>query len=99
MLHKMNKKRQKSKEQETKSSSHFISNVSSIWILLLSMSMILSAIGDIGYAYSTALGPDTVLRDIWIWNIFYNTDHLCLAEALIGYGHFFSFNKIGILQH
>jgi hypothetical protein len=63
------------------------------------MSMILSAIGDIGYAYSTALGPDTVLRDIWIWNIFYNTDHLCLAEALIGYGHFFSFNKIGILQH
>ena len=93
------KKGQKSKEEETKLSSYSISTVSSIWILLLSISMILSAIGDIGYAYSTALGPDTVLRDIWIWNIFYNTDHLCLAAALIGYRYFFSFRTPNILQY
>jgi hypothetical protein len=29
-----------------------------------------------------------------MWNILYNSDHLCLAAALIGYKHFFTFNKI-----
>jgi hypothetical protein len=61
--------------------------------------MILSAIGDIGFAYSTAMGPEIVLRDVWIWNIFYNADHLCLAAALIGYKNLFSFNKMDKLQH
>jgi hypothetical protein len=46
--------------------------------------MILSATGDIAFAYSTALGSDIVLRDVWIWNIIFNADHLCLAAALIG---------------
>jgi hypothetical protein len=74
--------------------------VSPIWLLLLSSSMILSAVGDIGYAYSTALGPDIVLRDVWIWNIIFNADHLCIAAALIGYRHFFSFNRVDtMLQH
>jgi hypothetical protein len=68
--------------------------VSSIWILLLSISMILSAIGDTGFAFSTAYGSDTVQRDVWIWDIFYNSSGLCLAAALIGYKNFFSFNKI-----
>jgi hypothetical protein len=68
--------------------------VSSIWILLLSISMILSAIGDTGFAFSTAYGSDTVQRDVWIWDIFYNSCSLCLAAALIGYKNFFSFNKI-----
>jgi len=39
-------------------------------------------------------GPDTVLKDIWIWNIFYNTNHLCL----IGYKHLSSFNKIDTIS-
>lgn len=86
------------KHEENKSS-YTVSPVSSIWILLLTIAMILSAIGDIGFAYSAALGPETVLRDVWIWNIIYNTDHLCLAAALIGYRHFFSFNRIDALQH
>ena len=89
---------QKSKEEETKSSSYSTSTVSSIWILLLSISMILSATGDIGFAYSTASGPDIALRDVWIWNIIFNTDHLCLAAALVGYRHLFSFNRIDRLQ-
>lgn len=44
--------------------------MSSIWILLLSIAMILSAIGDTGFAYSTAYGSDTVEREVWIWDIF-----------------------------
>ena len=78
--------------EEDKSSS--LASVSSIWILLLSISMILSAIGDTGFAYSTAFGPDTVQRDVWIWDIFYTSSGLCLAAALIGYKHFFTFSKI-----
>jgi hypothetical protein len=68
-------------------------NISAIWIFLLSIAMILSAIGDTGFAFSTAYGPDAVQRDVWIWNVIYNADHLCLAAALIGYGSFFSFKK------
>jgi len=55
--------------------------------------MMLSAIGDTGYAYSAAYGPDSVQRDVWIWDIIYNVDQLCLAAALIGYTLFFSFSK------
>jgi hypothetical protein len=69
---------------------------SSLWILLLSIMMVLSAIGDIGYAFSAAMGPDTVQQDIWIWGIIFNTDHLCLAAALIGYRYFFYFHKYNI---
>ena len=77
---------------ESKSSSNI--GVSSVWILLLSISMILSAIGDMGFAYSAAYGPDTVQRDVWIWDIFYTSSGLCLAAALIGYKYFFTFSKI-----
>lgn len=69
---------------------------SSLWILLLSVMMVLSAIGDIGYAFSAAMGPDILQRDIWIWGIIFNTDHLCLAAALIGYRYFFYFHKYNI---
>ena len=81
-------------ERDRSSPPFFPVPVSSIWILLLSISMILSAIGDTGFAFSTAYGSDTVQRDVWIWDIFYNSCGLCLAAALIGYKNFFSFNKI-----
>ena len=55
--------------------------------------MILSAIGNTGFAFSTAYGPESVQRDVWIWNIIYNADHLCLAASLFGYGSLFSFRK------
>jgi hypothetical protein len=73
--------------------SHGFTNTSSIWIAFLSIAMMLSAIGDTGFAFSTAYGPDTVQRDVWIWDVIYNADHLCMAAALIGYGSFFSFGK------
>src|SRR5918994_805803 len=79
--------------RSSSSLSQSLTNISSIWILLLSIAMILSAIGDTGFAFSTAYGPESVQRDVWIWNIIYNADHLCLAAALIGYGSFFSFRK------
>src|SRR5918994_4707789 len=47
---------------ERSSPSHSLTNVSSIWILLLSVAMILSAIGDTGFAFSAAYGPDSVQR-------------------------------------
>ena len=72
--------------------------MSSIWILLLSVSMILSAIGDTGFAFSTAYGSDAVQREVWIWDIFYNSCGLCLATALIGYRNFFSINSIDTLH-
>jgi hypothetical protein len=73
--------------------------VSSIWILLLSISMILAAIGDTGFAFSTAYGPGAVQSDIWVWDIFYNSFGLCLAAALLGYKNFFSFKRIDTMQH
>jgi hypothetical protein len=75
------------------SSSSVYHNVS-IWMLLLFVAMILSAAGDSGFAYTSASDVTTVQNYIWIWNILYNSDHLCLAAALIGYKHFFSFSKI-----
>jgi hypothetical protein len=91
------KQKIESKTDEDKASSPV--TVSSIWILLLSIAMILSAIGDTGFAYSTAYGPDSVQRDVWIWDIFYNGSGLCLAAALIGYKNFFSFSRVDTLQH
>jgi hypothetical protein len=69
-----------------------------MWILLLFIAMLLSAAGDSGFAYTSAFDVTTVQNYIWIWNIFYNSDHLCLAAALIGYKHFFSLSKIDV-QH
>jgi hypothetical protein len=74
-------------------SSPLVAGTSSMWILLLSIAIMLSSIGDTGVAYSTAYGPDTVQGDVWIWSAIYNANHLCLAAALIGYRHFFSFNR------
>ena len=73
--------------------------VSSIWILLLSISMILAAIGDTGFAFSTSYGPNAVQNDVWVWDIFYNSSFLCLAAALLGYKNFFSFKRIDTMQH
>jgi hypothetical protein len=90
----------KQREGDTSfSSTHGLTGTSSIWVLLLSMAMVLSAIGDTGFAFSTAFGPDSVQRDVWIWDVIYNADHLCLAAALIGYGSFFSLRKSHPLQY
>jgi hypothetical protein len=90
---------QKTKEKDkTPSSSSFVSRDTSMWILLMFISMLLSAAGDSGFAYTSAFDVTTVQNYIWMWNILYNSDHLCLAAALIGYKHFFTFNKIDTLQ-
>jgi hypothetical protein len=78
---------------------HGLTSGSSIWLLLLSIAMGLSAIGDTGFAFSTAYGPDSVQRDVWIWDVIYNADHLCLAAAVIGYGSFFSLRRSDKIQY
>ena len=86
------------KEKDKSPSSTFVYSGASIWILLLFIAMLLSAAGDSGFAYTSAFDVTTVQNYIWIWNIFYNSDHLCLAAALIGYKHFFSLSKMDV-QH
>jgi hypothetical protein len=54
----------------------------------------LSAAGDTGFAYTSAFDITTVQDYVWMWNILYNSDHLCLAAAVVGYRHLFSFRKI-----
>ena len=83
---------QKIKEKDKTPS--FVSGDASMWILLLFIAMVLSAAGDSGFAYTSAFDVTTVQNYIWMWNILYNSDHLCLAAALIGYKHFFTFSKI-----
>ena len=85
------------KEKDKSPSSTFVYSGASMWILLLFIAMLLSAAGDSGFAYTSAFDVATVQNYIWIWNIFYNSDHLCLAAALIGYKHFF-LGKIDV-QH
>ena len=86
-------KMMQSEEDKPSSRYHSLTKTSSIWIFLLCIAMILSAIGDTGFAFSTAYGPDSVRRDVWMWNVIYNADHLCLAAALIGYSSLFSFQR------
>jgi hypothetical protein len=83
---------QKIKEKDKTPS--FVSGDASMWILLLFIAMVLSAAGDSGFAYTSAFDVTTVQNYIWMWNILYNSDHLCLAASLIGYKHFFTFSKI-----
>ena len=62
------------------------------WILL-SLSMILFAIADSGYAYITAINLTILQNEIWIWNIFYNCGYILLAGALTGYSTFLAMTK------
>jgi membrane protein implicated in regulation of membrane protease activity len=80
-------------EKDKLSSSAFVSSAASIWILLLLIAMVLSAAGDSGFAYTSAFDVTTVQNYIWMWNILYNSDHLCLAAGLFGYKYFFPLTK------
>lgn len=63
----------KGKDKSTTTSS-FAYRSAFVWILCL---------------FTSAYDVTTVQNYIWIWNILYNSDHLCLAAALIGYKYFF----------
>jgi hypothetical protein len=90
------KEQQKIKEKDKSPSSSFVSSDASMWIFLMFIAMVLSAAGDSGFAYTSAFDVTTVQNYIWMWNILYNSDHLCLAAALIGYRSFFSLSKIEV---
>jgi hypothetical protein len=88
------------KQENSPSPSYYlISNCAPLWMFLLFVGILLSAAGDTGFAYTSAFDITTVQNYVWIWNIFYNSDHLCFAAALIGYRHFFGFVKANELWH
>jgi membrane protein implicated in regulation of membrane protease activity len=93
-IHKNETPEQQLKEIDKSPSSAFIPSAASIWILLLFIAMVLSAAGDSGFAYTSAFDVTTIQNYIWMWNILYNSDHLCLAAALFGYKYFFPFSKM-----
>jgi hypothetical protein len=98
-VRRINDRHKSLEEQDTKEKdkpSISVRSNASIWILFLFIAMILSAAGDSGYAYATAFD---VHNFNWIWDILFNSDHLCIAAALIGYKYFFSFKRVEKLQH
>ncbi len=58
------------------------------WILLCSF-VILSTIGDIGFAYTELLDPIHSDNTIWIWDTFFNSSYVCLAACLFWYYRFY----------
>lgn len=48
--------------------------------IMISIFVMVSAIGDIGFGYSSILG--TIEEEEWIWDIFYNGAYLTLAAAM-----------------
>ena len=68
-------------EEKDESSSSFVSSGVTVWIFLLYIGMVLSVVGDSGFAYTSAFDMTTVQNYIWMWNILYNSDHLCLAAS------------------
>ena len=67
-----------------------------MWILFLFIAMVLSAAGDSGFAYTSAFDVTTVQNYIWMWNILYNSDHLCLAGSADWLQNLFSFSNIDV---
>jgi hypothetical protein len=65
-----------------------------IFWVLLSLSIILFAIADSGFAYISALNLMAIQKEVWIWNIFYNSGYLCLAASLTGYRNFLDLTKM-----
>lgn len=57
------------------------------WILLCSF-VIMSTIGDIGFAYSELLDAEQAETTIWVWDTFFNSGYVCLAASLLWYYKF-----------
>ena len=57
------------------------------WVLLCSF-VILSTIGDIGFAYAELISPHQAEDVVWVWDGFFNSGYICLAAALLWYYKF-----------
>jgi hypothetical protein len=57
------------------------------WILICSF-IIMSTIGDSGFAYTELVNEDIAKKQVWIWDTFFNADYLCVAAALFWYNKF-----------
>lgn len=56
---------------------------------LISLSILLAAAGDVGYAYYTA----AELEGEWVWDMLYNADYVVTAAVLFWHNRFFIFDK------
>lgn len=56
---------------------------------LISLSILLAAAGDVGYAYYVASG----LEGEWVWDVFFNADYVVMAATIFWHGRFFIFDK------
>jgi hypothetical protein len=54
------------------------------WILI-SISAIFLSIGDSRFAYVVALDITTVIKEEWIWDMFYNAAYLSISAASLLY--------------
>lgn len=57
---------------------------------LLSISMLLFAAGDVGFAYHSATGME---EWDWVWDPLYNTAYIAMAATLFWHNRFFIFDK------
>ena len=68
----------------------------SIHWMLLSVSLVLITIGDIGFGYSAVLSLDILQKQQWIWTSLYNAGYLSVATALFLYNKFYIFSQKNI---
>ncbi len=57
---------------------------------LLSLSLLLAAAGDVGFAYYSAAGME---EQDWVWDLLFNADYIIMAATLFWHNKFFIYNK------
>jgi hypothetical protein len=63
------------------------------WILM-SLFIIFNGIGDIGFGYGAVLG--TVLKEEWIWDLFFYAGYLTLVSALFWQSRYLYYSSINV---
>jgi hypothetical protein len=56
---------------------------------LISISILLAAAGDVGYAYYTAAG----IEGEWVWDVLFNADYVVIAATIFWHNRFFIFDS------
>lgn len=57
---------------------------------LLSLSILSSAAGDVGFAYYSAAGLE---EQDWVWDLLFNTDYIVMTATLFWHNRFFIYDK------
>lgn len=57
---------------------------------LLSMAILFSAAGDVGFAYYSAAGQE---EQDWVWDLLFNADYIVMTATLFWHNRFFIYDK------